>query len=854
MSFAMHGRWMAAVVGMGLAAVAAADLPGDGNGNKEIDFGDFLLMQQCGEGPGYPVFPGCEDVYDYDFDHDIDMTDLASFQRCFGGANPDCAPHVARIENGCLHIIGTSRSSTLSLQLRPGQPDVLQVLIDQQPVPTFEFDRSLFDCIVIDARGGDDVIYINEEWGIFTDTELTTINGGAGDDAIFGGSGPEIFVPGDGVDYVEMGPGDDRFIWSPGDDADYVDGNDGVDTVEVNGGSLGEQFTVTANGTRVRFDRLTPSPFNLDIGSVEKLDLHCHGGDDRVACTGNLASLIQIRVDGGPGDDTLLGSNGADVLIGGEGNDFLDGQQGADQLFGGPGDDVFQWDPGDGNELVEGGPGEDTLRFNGSNTAEIFELSADGTRLRLTRNVANVVMDVNEVERVELSAHGGADSVDIRNLTGTHVTEVEVELATFTGDGDAAMDVVSVFGSDGDDRLFVAGGGGASVVTGGAAAVRVSGAEPSVDQLVLYGLAGRDELNATALPANVINLTLNGGSGDDVLLGSQGPDLLRGDDDNDTLDGQGGADFLLGGAGHDRLIWNPGGDSDLMEGQDGDDVIEINGSDESEIFTITANGARVRFDRLEPAPFNLDIGTAEALRLFANDGADTLTCTGNLAALIQITADGGPGSDSLHGSNGADFLFGGPGADFIDGNQGDDVIVLGPGEDVVRWDPGDGSDTIEGGEGHDLLAFNGAAGAETFELSANGNRARFTRNLGNISLDMNGIEEISLAALAGTDFVIVNSMAGTDVTHVTIDLAGTIGGATGDSVADAVIVNGTPGPDAFSAISGAGAVQLSGIQPTIVILRAQVSTDSLTVNGLGGVDTYAEQPGVSTLITTNFVQ
>src|SRR4029453_8563688 len=122
----------------------------------------------------------------------------------------------------------------------------------------------------------------------------------------------------------------DRMIWNPGDDTDLNEGGDGVDTVEVNGGNGTEQFAATANGTRVRFDRITPAPFSIDIGTSENLVLNANGGDDRFSATGNLAALIKITADGGTGDDTLLGSNGVDTLRGGDGNDLVDGQQGND--------------------------------------------------------------------------------------------------------------------------------------------------------------------------------------------------------------------------------------------------------------------------------------------------------------------------------------------------------------------------------------------------------------------------------------------------------------------------------------------------------------------------------------------
>ena len=60
---------------------------------------------------------------------------------------------------------------------------------------------------------------------------------------------------------------------------------------------------------------------------------------------------------------------------------------------------------------------------------------------------------------------------------------------------------------------------------------------------------------------------------------------------------------MFGEAGNDRMIWNPGDDSDLMEGGSGIDTVEVNSGNGGEVFTATANGTRVRFDRLEPAPF-----------------------------------------------------------------------------------------------------------------------------------------------------------------------------------------------------------------------------------------------------------
>ena len=151
----------------------------------------------------------------------------------------------------------------------------------------------------------------------------------------------------------------------------------------------------------MRFDRINPAPFAIDIGTSEKLVLNANAGDDSFSATGNLAALIQITVDGGVGNDNLLGSNGIDVLIGGDNNDFVDGQQGNDVGFLGAGNDVFQWDPGDGSDIIEGQAGTDKMLFNGSGGDEIFEASANGGRVRFTRNLGAVVMDLDDTETID---------------------------------------------------------------------------------------------------------------------------------------------------------------------------------------------------------------------------------------------------------------------------------------------------------------------------------------------------------------------------------------------------------------------------------------------------------------------
>src|SRR5262249_35208826 len=151
----------------------------------------------------------------------------------------------------------------------------------------------------------------------------------------------------------------------------------------------------------------------------------------------------------------------------------------------------------------------------------------------------------------------------------------------------------------------------------------------------------------------------------------------------------------------------------------------------------------------------------------------------NLAALIKITVDGGAGNDTILGSNGADRLLGGDGNDVVDGNQGNDTALLGAGDDTFQWDPGDGSDVVEGEADTDRMLFNGSAIDEKFEASANGGRLRFTRDIGTIVMDADGVEVVDLNALGGTDTLTVNDLSGTDVIRLDTDLAGTLGGTAG---------------------------------------------------------------------------
>ena len=349
-------------------------------------------------------------------------------------------------------------------------------------------------------------------------------------------------------------------------------------------------------------------------GANDSLVVNALGGNDGVTATTLPAGVIKLTIDGGAGDDTLLGSQGADVFLGGDGNDFIFGDNGNDLAFMGAGDDVFQWDPGDGNDTLEGQDGTDTMLFFGSNASENIDIVANGGRVLFLRNVANVTMDLDDVENIDFRALGGADNIVVGDLSGTDVTQIGLDLRGPNGGGDGAADTVTVNGTNGDDVFGAAGDAGGVNVFGLQAAVNIFFQEQANDRLTLNALGGDDVVNATSLEADGIQLTMNGGLGDDILIGSEGDDLFNGGDGNDTA---------LMGAGDDTFVWNPGDDNDTLEGQDGFDTMLFNGANVAEKIDISANGGRVLFFR-DIANVTMDLNDVEGIDFNALGGADNI--------------------------------------------------------------------------------------------------------------------------------------------------------------------------------------------------------------------------------------
>lgn len=409
---------------------------------------------------------------------------------------------------------------------------------------------------------------------------------------------------------------------------------------------------------------------------------------------------------------------------------------------------------------------------------------------------------------------------------------------------------------DAQDNTLTVGRDAAGDLTVNSGAVPIVGGSPTVanvSQIQIFGLGGNDVLSLDETNGALPNARLFGGDGNDTLIGGSGNDQLFGQAGNDTLYGKGGNDLLNGGAGddvltggagtdqvfgdagNDRMIWNPGDGTDLNEGGDGIDTVVVNGGNGDEVFTITANGSRVRLDRTSPAPFTVDIGTSENLVVNGNGGNDTITAGNGLAGLLNLAINGGAGNDIITGGDGNDRLTGGDGNDIINGGRGSDRVFLGAGDDTFVWNPGDGSDLVDGEDGFDTMQFNGANIAEHMDLSANGQHLKFTRDVGNVTMDVTATERVNVAALGGPDVIHVGNLATTNVLQVNLDLAAIPGGKTGDTQADSVIVDATNASDLIGISGSAGNATIKGLSATVTINGLE-STDGLTVNALAGND------------------
>lgn len=735
------------------------------------------------------------------------FSDLTGTLSIVGDA-ADNVINVSRADNGTILI------NNGEVAVSGGTPTVSNTsrifafgLAGNDQITLNEFNGALPDAVFLGSSGNDLLIGGAGADFLLGGSGNDTLRGAGNDDRLFGGSGNDVLLGDRGNDRVEGQDGSDLLIWNNGDGSDFLEGGEGNDFVQVNGANgAGDDFSIDPNGNRVRFQRNNLGLFTLDIGTTENLDVNGQGGSDVIVGSVGLNGLIDLDLDGGEGNDLLIGGDGIDVLRGGAGNDTLIGNRGNDIALGEAGSDLLIWNNGDGSDFLEGGSGTDTVQVNGADGAgDDFSVSPNGSRVRFQRdNLGLFTLDIGTTENLDVNGQGGNDiiigSVGLNGLIGLDFDGGEGNDLLIGGDGSdvlrggAGNDTLIgnrgndiVLGQDGEDLLVVNDGDGSDFLEGGEGldTVQVNGSNTAGDDfridpngervrfrrinlgqfllnigttenLDVNGQGGGDVIIASTGLADLTSLDLDGGEGNDLLIGSDGIDVLRGGAGNDTLVGGRGNDIKLGEAGDDLLIWNNGDGSDLMEGGEGRDTVQINGAnDAGDSFRVDPNGDRVRFRRTNLGLFSLDIATTENLDVNGQGGSDVIIGAVGLANLISLDFDGGEGNDLLIGGDGIDVLRGGAGNDTMLGNRGNDIVLGEAGDDLLILNDGDGSDFLEGGDGDDTLQVNGSnTERDVILVQPNGNRVQVERtNLETFLLDVGTIETIDINTLGGNDSV-----------------------------------------------------------------------------------------------------
>ena len=444
------------------------------------------------------------------------------------------------------------------------------------------------------------------------------------------------------------------------------------------------------------------------------------------------------------------------------------------------------------------------------------------------------------------------------------------EIAKIAVDARPGDDLVRIDDSNGPFTDSIAttldGGAGSDTLGGGAGAESLIGGDGN------DAIDGNGGADTGLMGAGDDTFVWDPGDGSDVVEGQDGADTMR-------FNGAGGAEqvdlsangkrlrffrtqgaITMDTAGVERVDFNALGGADLatvndLSGTDVSDVrldlaatlgggsgdsqtdrVVVNATDRDDTINVQGDTAGVTVSGLQAVVTIQHQEPTDQLGVNGLAGADAIDASGLAAGAISLALDGGAGSDTLGGGAGAESLIGGDGNDTIDGNGGADTGLMGAGDDTFVWDPGDGSDVVEGQDGADTMRFNGAGGAEQVDLSANGKRLRFFRTQGAITMDTAGVERVDFNALGGADLATVNDLSGTDVSDVRLDLAATLGGGSGDSQTDRVVVNATDRDDTINVQGDADVVKVSGLAATVAVLHPEVANDRLEVNTLDGRD------------------
>jgi Ca2+-binding RTX toxin-like protein len=412
-----------------------------------------------------------------------------------------------------------------------------------------------------------------------------------------------------------------------------ITGTEGDDTINFWFPALNpDRIVVQVNTSEDSFERA-----GISLIRVLSLD-----GDDRVSPLNRGGQIdIRLSMDGGAGDDLLVGGLNNDTVIGNLGNDDLRGDEGVDFA---------------------------DYRYVETTVSAL----ASGLTYGL---IANVDGDTNDI------TSDGVDNIQL---------DIEGILATRFRDSISQSGLDSfVFGLDGNDQIygssgndFLDGGEGFNNIIGG------SGAD------TLVGGSGNSTLEGDSG-----NDLLRGGSGDEMLAGGLGRDRYNGGPGFDTADFTGidGA-MALSFDGEFNDGPNRQGDNfieidEVITTSDGDGI-DASGLGHGIVYRSTGIRAIVTGSEFDD---ELSAGDGE----FFGIGGSDLIQAGLGGSLLKNVIEGGKGNDSIFTADGDDVIAGNDGNDSITSGDGNDSINAGAGRDTVL--AGVGDDSIRGAKDTDRL-------------------------------------------------------------------------------------------------------------------------------------------------------
>lgn len=220
----------------------------------------------------------------------------------------------------------------------------------------------------------------------------------------------------------------------------------------------------------------------------------------------------------------------------------------------------------------------------------------------------------------------------------------------------------------------------------------------NIEQIVVDGLAGNDEIDATRMGEDDPKLLLIGSDGDDRLFGGAGDDVIRGLGGNDYIDAGPGNDGDR--ENDDPVDGGPGCDTIL--GGTGDDYIRGGGGEAPDACLLEPKNRNTLVPGWYPSELpdyfcDVIFGGAGNDLIFGGDGTNYIMAGPRSSDEDDDQVVGGPVTDYIFGGDGSDVISGAAGNDLIAGMAGDDTLSGGGGFDILdyMWDGGGAGASVD---------------------------------------------------------------------------------------------------------------------------------------------------------------